>query len=121
MHPSRGARQFVGDGLARRRRRHRIRHFEHGRHATKHRRAAAALEIFLVLVAGFAEVTLTVDDAGQNMQSPGVECFSRSARRKSSDRGNLAGTYRDVAKADPVRRRERAAADEQIERLRHAK
>ena len=52
-------------------------HLEHAGDAAQDGGAAAGLQIFLVLVAGLAEMHLAVDGAGQHMQALGLENLRR--------------------------------------------
>jgi len=63
-HTSLGARELVVQRFGSRCRRIGVGHFEHRRHAAQDGRATAALKIFLVGVAGLAEMDLAVDRAG---------------------------------------------------------
>ena len=73
MHPVQAARELVmhplrrvGVGIG-------VGHLEHGRHAAEHGRARTGLQVLLVLEARLAEMHLTVDHAGQNVQAGAVD------------------------------------------------
>ena len=90
MHAAFGAGELVFDGGARGGRRGGVGHFEHGGHAAQHGGAAAAFQVFLVLVAGFAEMDLAVDHAGQDMQPLGLEGLCRLGGAERANGGDFA-------------------------------
>ncbi len=118
MHAVLRAREFVFDGGARRGRRKGVGHFEHGGDAAQNRRAAAAFQILLVLVAGLAEMDLAVDHAGQNMKPPGFENLG-GLRAQRSDGRDPPTAHADIGLGDARRRRHHAATDQQIEGVAH--
>ena len=77
-----GARNLVGKRRGGCRQRLGVGHLEHGRDPAEHSRAAARLEVLLVLEPRLAEVHLGVDDAGQDMQAAGVDRLCRGGRSK---------------------------------------
>src|SRR5690606_31017516 len=101
------------------RRRHRVGHFEDGGHAALDRRPAAGVQVFLVLVARFAEVHLAVDDAGQDVQPGEVEHLGGEIRPEAADVGDAAVADRDVALGNAVLVDDHPAAQDEIEGFRH--
>ena len=93
-------------------------HLEHRRDAAEGRRGRAGGEVFLVLEAGLAEMHLGVDDAGQHMQTAGIQHFGGAAVDRA-DGGDAAGANGDVRRRDAVRRRGDAPADDEIVRFGH--
>src|SRR5690606_3148395 len=81
-------RHLVGDGVEGSGQRTGVRHFKDRRHAAQHSGAGAGFEIFLVGIAGLAEMDLCVDHAGQQMQAPGVDHLAsgRSIDTANGDR-----------------------------------
>ena len=55
--------------------RNRVRHIDNGRDAAAHRCGRPGLKVFLVGHAGFAEMHMAIEDAGQNMLALGVDFF----------------------------------------------
>ncbi len=96
-------------------------HLEDAGDPAQHGGAAAAFQVFLVLVAGLAEMALAVDDAGQDVQPLGVEGLGRLGAAQRPDGGDLAGAHADIAWRDAVRGGDGSAADQKIEGLGHAK
>ena len=67
---------LVGQGLGGGHRGHGVGHVEDGGHAAEGRRGGAAGEVFLLGIAGVAEVDVDVDGAGQDVQPGRVERFA---------------------------------------------
>ncbi len=120
VHAAARARKLVLDGGARGGRRIGVRHLEHGGDPAQHGRAAAAFEVFLVLVARLAEMHLRVDYAGQHMQPARLEHLGGVHCRQRTDGGNSPLPDRNIRFADAVRRHAHAAADQEIETIAHA-
>ena len=82
MHAMMAALDLVRQGLRAHGQRIGVRHFEHGRDATHHRRQRTAFEVFLVGETGLAKMHLGVDHARQQMQTLAVDHLAgRSARK----------------------------------------
>ena len=110
-----GAADLVGKRVRVRGQRVGVGHLEHRRDAAHDRRAAAGLEIFLVLVSGLAEMNLAVDDAGQHVQARHVDGFAGVGLGEIAEFGDPAGGHADVARHPPVMIDDRAVAQDQIE------
>ncbi len=103
--------------LGRAGRRDGVGHVEHRGDATEGRRRGAALEIFLVGIAGIAEMHMHVDGAGKDMQPARVELLARRRhRRGSAHRQDRAVLDCDVGIDDAVGRHDLAAANDEIGR-----
>ena len=77
--------------------RQRVRHVEHGGDAAERRRRRAAAEVFLVRIAGVAEMHVNVDRAGQDMQPGRIQRFARRRHRlRRADGVDLAVLDRDA-------------------------
>ena len=116
MHASLRARELVFEGEAGRGRRMGVRHFEDGRDPAQNRGAAAALRIFLVFIAGLAEMHLGIDHARQHVEASRLENGGRF-RGQVSDGGDAATADAHIGFADSVWAGDRSAADEQVEHL----
>ena len=85
--------------------------------------AAAAVplrEIFLLRIAGIAEMDVNVDGAGQNMQPARIQRLpGRRHRLRRTDRMDQAVLDRDAGVIAGVRRDDRAAIDDEIDRVGH--
>ena len=97
-------------------RRNGVRHVEHGGDAAERRRRGAARQVFLVRIAGIAEMHVNVDRAGQDMQARRVEAFLRaggiaSAAPTARTRPSLMATLAAIAR---VGRHHRAVVDDEI-------
>ena len=75
----RARRHLVGERLGGGRERLGVGHLEHGRDAAHHRRAAAGLQVLLVLQPRLAEMHLGVDHAGQHVQARGIDRLAAAA------------------------------------------
>ena len=102
---------------ARRSRRMGVGHLEDAGDAAQHGGAAAAFEVFLVLIAGFAEMALAVDHPGQDVQALGLEHLGRLGAAERPDGGGSSGADADIADGQAVRRRHGSALDEKVEGL----
>ena len=82
--------------------------------------ARARFQIFLVGQARLAEMHLRVDDAGQDGEAGGSRCVSPAlSSREVADRRDFAAPDANVARADAIMIDDDAAAQDQIEGLRH--
>ena len=115
IHASPPARDLVGKRPCAHRCRLRIRHLEHGGDAAKHRRAAARLEIFLVLEPRLAEMHLRVDDTWQNVQANRVDGPPGAVACIAADRHDTAVLHADIGKAFAGMIDQGRALDEEIE------
>ena len=80
------ARHLVGERFGTRRQRLGVGHLEHGRDAARDRRPASRLQVFLVLEARLAKVHLRIDDAGEQMQTLGVDRLGGLGAAERPDR-----------------------------------
>ena len=95
-------------------------HLEDRGDAAQHRAARAALEILLPLEARLAEMDLAVDDAGQDGAARVASTISPAeAGAEIADGGEAAVADADVGPAAAGMAHHLAAADDQVEGLRH--
>ena len=98
----RAGRHLVGETFGGGRQRVGVGHLEDGGHSTHDGGAGAGLEIFLVGGAGFTEVYLTVDDAGQYGEAGAIDRLAGRSLGKIADLGDSAVAKADVALTDTV-------------------
>jgi hypothetical protein len=96
-----------------------VRHLEHGGDPAQDGGAGPALQVFLPLQAGLAEVDLGVDHAGQDRQALGVEHLARRGLREVADGDDLAGADADVGDPAAGVVHHFAAPDDQVVGLAH--
>ena len=96
-----------------------VRHFEDRRHPAQDRATRTGFQIFLVLVAGLAEMHLGVDHAGQHGQAGGVEDIRRLGLAEIAQRHDAPGADADVDPFPPVRRDGGAAGNGEVEGVGH--
>ena len=96
VHAALGADQLVGQGVGVGGGGLGVRHLEHGGDAAQHRAARTALEVFLPLQTGLAEVDLAVDHARHHGEAGGVEHLARVGVAQVADEGDLAVPDADV-------------------------
>ena len=99
MHAVTAAVHLVGESLLRNGQRIGVRHFEHGRHAAHHGAARSGFKIFLMRLAGLAEMHLRVHHAGQDVQALAVDRLAGLSLSEPADRGDPAIGNADVADA----------------------
>ena len=114
MHAVMAAPDLVGDGLGRGRGRVGVRHLEHRGDAAEHGAARAGFEVLLVGEAGFAEMHVAVDDAGQQVQTLAVDGLAGRGPRQVADRRELAGADAEIARALAVVVDDGAALEDQV-------
>ena len=102
MHAVTAALHLVGEVGLRDGQRISVRHFEHGRDPAYDSAARSRLQVFLVGLAGFAEMNLRIDHAGQDVQSPAVDRLGGGRLPEPADRGDPAVGNADVADAFAV-------------------
>ena len=76
-----------------------VRHFEHGGNPAHDSTARSGFKIFLLRLAGLAEMHLRVDHAGQDMQTLAVDRLGGGSLSEPADRSDAATGNADVADA----------------------
>ena len=115
MRLGRGDGVLFRENLCRSGRRNRVRHVEHSGHAAEGRRRRAARPVFLVRIAGIAEMHMHVDRAGQDMEAGGIERLARGRHRLlRADRENFSVLHGDARRKGRIRRHHHAVANDEI-------
>ena len=119
MHPPFGAGKLVFDRQFGRGRRRGIGHFEHAGHPAQNRRAAAGFQIFLVLVAGLAEMHLGVDDTGQDVQPLRIKDLGGLRGGQPANRGDAPALHTHIGRRNAGWGGADTPTDQKIECLAH--
>ena len=96
-------------------RRRGVRHVEHRRQPAQHRGPRAGGDRLDRLVAGIAQMHVRVDQAGQNVQAPGVDRLLRGGVRRDAQCGDAAVAHADIGGLGAPGQNAGAVADQQIE------
>lgn len=115
MHAVMAAPDLVGKGFRRCGQRVGVGHLKNAGHATEHGGAGARLQIFLVGQAGFAEMDLGVDHAGQDMKAACVDPLACAGLREIAYAGDAPVLDADIGLPAPVLIDECAAGEDHIE------
>ena len=119
IHASLGACQLVFDRRAAGGGRIGVGHLEHRGDPAQDRGQAAAGQVLLVAIAGFAEMHLGVHHAGQHMQALGIEQLGRFGGAKRPDGGDTPVNDPHVGRGNAVGGGNCSAPDQQIETFLH--
>ena len=115
VHAAGGAAHLVGQRLGGHRQRVGVRHLEDGGDAAHDGRARTALQVFLVLGAGFAEMDLRVDDAGQDGEAGAIDDLAPGTGVNRADGGDAAVADADIAESYAILIDDGAVPENEVE------